>query len=134
MEKQTPHNHRACAPASTGGDDPDSLRTTTHAPEGAPEEREWKRGERCRSPEERAAKKAYFKARKLELQRTKRASNPRIDYQPSEAAYERLQSLVARGMTYSSAINYLLHDARHQQAGRGLIPCDSGDDCPGTNS
>jgi hypothetical protein len=82
MEKQTPHNHRACAPASTGGDDSESLQTNTHAPERAPEGREWKRGERCKTPEERAAKKAYFYARKLALQRARRAASPRIEHHP----------------------------------------------------
>jgi len=88
MEKPTPHNHRACAPASTGGDDPDSLRTTTHAPERAPDAREWKRGERCRTAEDRAAKKAYFYARKLTLQRARRAASPRVDYTPSAEVWE----------------------------------------------
>lgn len=101
-------SHRPPAPASTGTDGTKTFPTNTHAPERAPENRVWERGERCRTPEERAAKKAYFKTRKLELQRARRAANPRIDYMPSPEAYERIKSLVDGGLTLSAAIDRLL--------------------------
>jgi hypothetical protein len=108
MEQPVSQSIRACAHASTGGDASDSFQTNTHAPERAPEEREWKRGERCKTPEERAAKKAYFYARKLALQRARRASNPRIDYKPSVGSYGLIKALVCRGLSHSAAIDRLL--------------------------
>lgn len=108
VEKQTPHNHRACAPASTGGDDSEPLQTNTHAPERAPEEREWKRGERCKTPEERAAKKAYFYARKLALQRARRASNPRVDYLPSPEVWRAIERRRREGATLSAIVDELI--------------------------
>ena len=96
------------APASTGEGVSENSRISTPAPERAPEGRDWSRGERCRSDEERAAKKAYFKTRKLELQRARRTSNPRIDYMPSQVAYERIKTLVEGGLTLSAAIDRLL--------------------------
>jgi len=107
-EDNRPQPSRLCAPASTGGDDPDSLRTTTHAPEGAPEEREWKRGERCRTPEERAAKKAYFYARKLALQRARRASSPRIDYTPSPKVWRAIERRRRDGRTLSTIVDEMV--------------------------
>jgi len=108
METLTPHNHHACAPVSTGGDDADCLQTNTHAPERAPEGREWKRGERCKTPEERAAKKAYFYARKLALQRARRASSPRIDYMPSQQAWQAIKTRRSDGVTLSTIVDELI--------------------------
>ena len=84
------------------------MQTNTHAPERAPEGREWKRGERCKTPEERAAKKAYFYARKLALQRARRAASPRIDYMPSPEAWKAVQGRRRGGATYSEAIDRLI--------------------------
>ena len=108
LEQPAFHNNHACAHASTGGDDSDSLQTTTHAPERAPEGREWKRGERCKTPEERAAKKAYFHARKLALQRARRASSPRIDYMPSQQAWHAIKKLRSDGVTLSTIVDKLI--------------------------
>jgi hypothetical protein len=108
MEQPAFHNHHACAPASTGGDDSDSFQTNTHTPERAPEGREWKRGERCKTPEERAAKKAYFYARKLALQRARRAASPRIDYMPSPEVWRAIERLRRDGTTLSAAVDELI--------------------------
>ena len=108
MKERTFPSHRARTPASTGEGVSGTSPTNTHAPERAPEERVWSRGERCRTPEERQQKKAYFKTRKLELQRARRTSNPRIDYMPSQVAYERIRDLVEGGLTLSAAIDSLL--------------------------
>ena len=108
METLTPRNHHACAHASTGGDDSDSLQTNTHAPERAPEEREWKRGERCKTPEERAAKKAYFYARKLALQRARRASSPRIDYMPSPEVWRAVERRRGDGRALSAIVDEMV--------------------------
>ena len=108
MNEHSSISHRPPAPASTGEGVSETSPTNTHAPGRAPEERVWERGERCRTPEERQQKKAYFKTRKLELQRARRAANPRIDYMPSPEAYERIKSLVDGGLTLSAAIDRLL--------------------------
>ena len=108
MNEHSSISHRPPAPASTGEGVSETSPTNTHAPGRAPEGRVWSRGERCRSDEERAAKKAYFKTRKLELQRARRTSNPRIDYMPSQVAYERIKTLVEGGLTLSAAIDSLL--------------------------
>ena len=108
METLTPHNHHACAPVSTGGDDADCLQTNTHAPERAPEGREWKRGERCKTPEERAAKKAYFYARKLALQRARRAASPRIDYMPSPEVWRAIEKRRRDGATLSAIVDEMV--------------------------
>jgi hypothetical protein len=84
------------------------LQTNTHTPERAPEGREWKRGERCKTPEERAAKKAYFYARKLALQRARRASSPRIDYLPSPEVWRAIERLRRDGTTLSAAVDELI--------------------------
>jgi len=84
------------------------LQTNTHAPERAPEEREWKRGERCKTPEERAAKKAYFYARKLALQRARRAASPRIDYMPSLQAWKAIEMRTEDGRTLSAIVDELI--------------------------
>jgi hypothetical protein len=86
----------------------DALVNTTHAPGRAPELREWKRGERCRNAEERAAKKAYFYARKLALQRARRASGPRIDYMPSPAAWAAIEGHRREGVTLSAVVDELI--------------------------
>jgi hypothetical protein len=101
---------RMPAHASTGSQ-PSSFSTSTHAPERAPEAREWKRGERCKTAEERAAKKAYFYARKLILQRAKRALRRRIDYMPSPQAFETIESIKWAGASYSDVIDLLLLEA-----------------------
>jgi len=108
MEQPVFQSIRACAHASTGGDAPDSLQTTTRAPERAPEGREWKRGERCKTPEERAAKKAYFYARKLALQRARRASSPRIDYMPSPEVWRAIEKLRRGGRTLSAIVDEMV--------------------------
>jgi len=107
-EDTSPQQSRVCAHASTGGDDSDSLQTNTHAPERAPEGREWKRGERCKTPEERAAKKAYFYARKLALQRARRASNPRIDYMPSPEVWRAIEKRKREGRTLSATVDEMV--------------------------
>jgi hypothetical protein len=84
------------------------LQTNTHAPERAPEEREWKRGERCKTPEERAAKKAYFYARKLALQRARRAVSPRIDYTPSPEVWRAIETLRRDGTTLSAIVDEMV--------------------------
>jgi hypothetical protein len=84
------------------------LQTNTHAPERAPEEREWKRGERCKTPEERAAKKAYFYARKLALQRARRATSPRIDYMPSPDVWGAIEKRRTEGRTLSAIVDELI--------------------------
>jgi len=98
---------RTPAPASTGSQ-PSSFSTSTHAPERAPEAREWKRGERCRTAEERAAKKAYFYARKLTLQRARRAASPRVDYTPSAEVWEAVNARRESGATLSEILNALV--------------------------
>ena len=108
MEQPAFRNHRACAPASTGGDDSEPLRTNTHAPERAPEEREWKRGERCKTPEERADKKAYFYARKLALQRARRAASPRIDYVPSPEVWRAIERRRRDVRTLSATVDEMV--------------------------
>jgi hypothetical protein len=84
------------------------LQTNTHAPERAPEEREWKRGERCKTPEERAAKKTYFYARKLALQRARRAASPRIDYMPSPEVWRAIEERRSDGRTLSAIVDELI--------------------------
>jgi hypothetical protein len=84
------------------------LQTTTHAPERAPEGREWKRGERCKTPEERAAKKAYFYARKLALQRARRAASPRIDYMPSPEVWRAIERRKRSGATLSAIVDEMV--------------------------
>ena len=108
MEQPVSQSIRACAPASTGGDDSDSLQTNTHAPERAPEGREWKRGERCKTPEERAAKKAYFYARKLALQRARRAASPRIDYIPSPEVWRAIERRRRDVRTLSATVDEMV--------------------------
>ena len=108
MEQPVSQSIRACAPASTGGDDSESLQTNTHAPERAPEGREWKRGERCKTPEERAAKKAYFYARKLALQRARRAASPRIDYMPSPEVWRAIEGRKRSGATLSAIVDEMI--------------------------
>jgi hypothetical protein len=108
MEQPVFQSIRACAHASTGGEEPEPLQTNTHAPERAPEEREWKRGERCKTPEERAAKKAYFYARKLALQRARRALSPRIDYTPSPEVWRAIERHRGDGRTLSAIVDGLI--------------------------
>jgi hypothetical protein len=84
------------------------LQTNTHAPERAPEEKEWRRGERCKTPEESAAKKAYFYARKLALQRARRAASPRIDYMPSQQAWKAIEMRTEDGRTLSAIVDELI--------------------------
>ena len=108
MEQPVFQSIHACAHASTGGEEPEPLQTNTHAPERAPEEREWKRGERCKTPEERDTKKAYFYARKLALQRARRASSPRIDYMPSQQAWHAIKKLRSDGVTLSTIVDKLI--------------------------
>jgi hypothetical protein len=107
-EDASPQQSRLCAPASTGGDDPDSFQTNTHTPEQAPEGREWKRGERCKNAEERAAKKTYFYARKLALQRARRAASPRIDYMPSPEVWRAIKNRRSDGVTLSAIVDELI--------------------------
>jgi hypothetical protein len=101
------HTSRTPAPASTGSDSSSSP-TNTCAPVRAPDAGEWKRGERCRTAEERAAKEAYFYARKLTLQRAKRASSPRIDYMPSPEVWRAIQGRRREGRSLSAIVDELV--------------------------